>query len=121
MELRYELESTNLAPGAARSAIERDLAGRLDPEALDSVKLIVSELVMNSVMYGPGEPIHLDMTLDPSGGVRGEVADQGDGVVEIRREAEDGPGGRGLRIVDALSSKWGVYEGSTHVWFELSS
>ena len=28
-------------------------------------------------------------------------------------------GGRGLMIVESLSSRWGVYEGTTHVWFEL--
>jgi hypothetical protein len=28
-------------------------------------------------------------------------------------------GGWGLSIVDALASRWGVHEGTTHVWFEL--
>jgi hypothetical protein len=28
-------------------------------------------------------------------------------------------GGNGLRIVDAEATRWGVHEGTTHVWFEL--
>ena len=27
--------------------------------------------------------------------------------------------GRGLAIVDSESSRWGIHEGTTHVWFEL--
>jgi hypothetical protein len=29
-------------------------------------------------------------------------------------------GGRGLRIVGSLAERWGVHEGTSHVWFELS-
>ena len=28
-------------------------------------------------------------------------------------------GGWGLHLVQTLSDRWGVYEGSTHVWFEI--
>jgi len=120
VELRYELEPSIQAPAAARRAIERELGGRLDPEALDSLTLVVSELITNSVSHGPGKPILLELAVDPDGTVRGEVADQGEGSVEIREVSLVGAGGRGLRIVDALTERWGVYEGSTHVWFQLS-
>jgi hypothetical protein len=30
-------------------------------------------------------------------------------------------GGWGLHMVETLSRRWGVREGSTHVWFELPS
>jgi two-component sensor histidine kinase len=119
-QLRYELEPGPTAPAAARHAVSRDLAEVADPEALSSLELVVSELVTNSVVHGPGKPIRLSLEVDEDGRVRGEVEDEGDGVIEIR-EAADGPGGRGLRIVEALTSRWGVYEGSTHVWFELST
>jgi anti-sigma regulatory factor (Ser/Thr protein kinase) len=119
-QLCYELEPGPTAPAAARHAVSRDLAEVADTEALSSLKLVVSELVTNSVVHGPGKPIRLSLEVDEDGRVRGEVEDEGDGVIEIR-EAADGPGGRGLRIVEALTSRWGVYEGSTHVWFELST
>jgi hypothetical protein len=28
-------------------------------------------------------------------------------------------GGWGLHLVQTLSDRWGVYQGSTHVWFEI--
>jgi two-component sensor histidine kinase len=119
-QLLYELEPGPTAPAAARHAVSRDLEELTDSETLSSLELVVSELVTNSVVHGPGKPIRLTVEVDPNGRVRGEVKDEGDGVVEIR-EASDGPGGRGLRIVEALTNRWGVYEGSTHVWFELSA
>jgi hypothetical protein len=30
-------------------------------------------------------------------------------------------GGWGLHLVETLSRRWGVREGSTHVWFELAA
>ena len=121
MELQYELEPSAHAPSTARRALERELGGEIDPESLDSLMLVVSELVTNSVAHGPGKRIRLEVEVDREGAIRGEVEDQGDGTVEIRREVnEAGPGGRGLKIVDALTESWGVYEGSTHVWFELA-
>jgi hypothetical protein len=29
------------------------------------------------------------------------------------------PGGWGLHMVEALTERWGVRDGSTHVWFEI--
>jgi hypothetical protein len=52
--------------------------------------------------------------------IRGEVADQGNpahAIPEIKEVTKTG--GRGLAVVDKLTAKWGVYEGSTHVWFEM--
>jgi hypothetical protein len=28
-------------------------------------------------------------------------------------------GGWGLHLTEHLTSRWGTYEGSTHVWFEI--
>jgi hypothetical protein len=51
-----------------------------------------------------------------------EVMDEGSGLAPAVRERDfENPrgGGRGLTIVDAESSRWGIHEGMTHVWFEL--
>jgi anti-sigma regulatory factor (Ser/Thr protein kinase) len=103
------------APATARRAVERlSFLG----ETLSDVKLLVSELVTNAVKYGEGA-VHLDVS-SGAGCVRVEVVDDGRGFVP---EARDRPatevGGWGLPTVAAIADRWGVYEASTHVWFEL--
>ena len=48
------------------------------------------------------------------------MIDQGVGFVPVARDrpATD-VGGWGLHLVQTLSNRWGVHEGSTHVWFEI--
>jgi hypothetical protein len=50
--------------------------------------------------------------------LRIEVADDGE-VMLAPTPTPGAHGGWGLRIVDQLSSGWGVLEGSTKVWFRL--
>ena len=44
-------------------------------------------------------------------------------AIEELSVARDRPatdvGGWGLHLVQTLSERWGVHEGSTHVWFEI--
>ena len=104
----------------ARRLVRDALVGRAGTDTIDSVELVVSELVTNAVRHGPGEPISLRLATAPDGRVGGEVVDQGHGEVAIREpDGELDFGGRGLRIVEALTSDWGVYPGSTHVWFRI--
>jgi len=119
MRVVVDLPSSPQAPARARAALATTrtvLEGELHHDLL----LVVSELVTNSVKYGPGRPIRVDVETDGPRKVRGEVVDQGDGaeIVAAAAPEDDEPGGRGLRIVARLS-RWGVHEGSTHVWFEL--
>lgn len=104
--------------GAARHALGDVLVG-LDERTQDGVKVIVSELVTNAIKHGPGQPITLRIWRDGEA-IRGEIQDEGSGTVEVWRESERGSrGGYGLPIVDAMSDRWGVYDGNTTVWFEL--
>jgi anti-sigma regulatory factor (Ser/Thr protein kinase) len=118
-ELHLRLPRHNSAAGIARKAVDRRFAGELRRERAGDLVLVVSELVTNAVEHGLGA-ISLTVRVDDDG-VFGEVVDEGGG---FEREArERGPGdlrGRGLHIVDAVSSRWGVHEGTTHVWFELA-
>jgi anti-sigma regulatory factor (Ser/Thr protein kinase) len=110
------LERTVDAPRLARDQV-RAAAGRL-PRAEDAV-LLVSELVTNAVKYGGEGPVELRLAPDDDH-VRISVRDHGGrGVLPVMRESGDGEGGHGLRLVDALSDRWGVERGSTIVWFEL--
>ena len=54
--------------------------------------------------------------------MRVEVIDQGVGFVPTARaKPKTEVGGWGLHLVETLSDRWGVHEGSTHVWFEVSA
>ena len=121
MTTQFELAPDVDAIGEARAHVRESLTAVLDAETLACAELVVSELVTNSIRYGPGKPICLRLTTDQaSARVVGEVEDQGDGVVAIRHPDVDSPaGGLGLTIVEQLTSAWGVYPGSTHVWFRF--
>jgi anti-sigma regulatory factor (Ser/Thr protein kinase) len=112
----YQLAPHARSVGEARHHVRYALEHRADPETLDRIQLVVSELVTNAVRHGPGKPITLRLVSEFDGGISGEVVDQGNGFVAIR---EKEIGGLGLPIVDALTSAWGVYPGSTHVWFRF--
>lgn len=102
----------------ARRFVEEHLDGQLSDEALDDLKLVVSELVENAYRHGRGE---IRLRLEPQGGrVRVEVVDEGEGqAIKIRQQRHLGDGGFGLRLVDQLAHAWGAFEGTTHVWAEL--
>jgi anti-sigma regulatory factor (Ser/Thr protein kinase) len=117
--LDIELEASPSAPSAARVALER-FKGLIPDRRLFHLQLVVSELVTNSVVHGPGGTIHVSVDVAPYGRVRGEVSDDGDGEIAIREINDPREGGHGLRIVDSIVDRWGVYDGSTHVWFELA-
>lgn len=113
-----QLPRSPLAPGLARRAVVSWLRDALTGEQLDAAKLLTSELVANAVVHGQGQ-IHLRGGLDADR-VLIEVIDEGEGFEhELRHRDFDELHGRGLAIVDAESSRWGIHEGTTHVWFEL--
>ena len=108
----------NYAPGTARRLIERSFADWLDEDQLQRAKLAVSELTTNALMHGTGQIVLL-ADLDESR-LMVEVIDEGSGFEYALRDVEfDQVGGRGLKIVDAETSRWGMHEGTTHVWFEI--
>jgi anti-sigma regulatory factor (Ser/Thr protein kinase) len=104
--------------GEARHASARLLNGFSD-RSRSVAMLIVSELVTNAIKHGPGGPVTLRLRRR-EGGVRGEVEDQGRRAIEMRDGAGPASGGFGLRLVDAVSDRWGIDPGRARVWFELS-
>jgi anti-sigma regulatory factor (Ser/Thr protein kinase) len=113
-----ELPRTLDAPGQARDAITA-----LDPGLPDHVvpdmTLLVSELVTNSVKYGGDGPVRLEIT-HADDKIRTEIIDQGVGFTPVERDGDlSREGGWGLHLVEELTDRWGTYEGSTHVWFEI--
>ena len=107
----------------ARHALDQ-LANLLPPEKLEDVRLVVSELVSNSIRHAglsPNEQISLRVRVS-AGSVSGRVCDSGPGfeVPSKPRPRTSLNGGWGLPIVESISDRWGV-EGNSHVcvWFEL--
>jgi hypothetical protein len=79
--------------------------------------LLVSELVTNSVIHGTG-PIQLRARISAPT-LRVEVHDTDPARPNMRQPDLSG---RGLHIVDALATAWGVDEMVAHgksTWFEL--
>ncbi len=109
---------------AARHSLDR-LEGDLPPEKLEDVRLVVSELVTNSVRHAgisPDEHILLAVVIS-NGSVRGRVCDPGPGFEKPSepRPRTDLSGGWGLPIVESISDRWGVERnGCACVWFEIN-
>lgn len=117
-ELSVELPRTAQAPFLARRALA-ELDDRIDARILPDVLLLVSELITNSVKYGGDGPVRLLVRVEEDR-VRAEIIDQGAGFTPVTRGGDlDRVGGWGLHLVEQLTSEWGTYEGSTHVWFEI--
>ncbi|MEA2472358.1 MAG: serine/threonine-protein kinase RsbW [Thermoleophilaceae bacterium] len=119
--------SVNLQPGAAAAAEARAalsvLDGIIDRCILDDIRLLVSELVTNSVRHSGArgrESVRLDV-MTRRGAVRVEVTDPGAGFEpRARSKSRDEPGGWGLHLVERIAARWGVATGRrTRVWFEL--
>ncbi|OKJ67810.1 SpoIIE family protein phosphatase [Streptomyces sp. CB02261] len=105
--------------GRARELARTQLAAwGLEP-LVDTVELLVSELVTNALRYGEGE-IRLRLLRDRT--LVCEVWDAGLVQPRRRRAKDTDEGGRGLQLVGLLSSSWGsrrTPRGKT-VWFELA-
>jgi anti-sigma regulatory factor (Ser/Thr protein kinase) len=118
MELKLVLESTPEASARARDEL-RLLEGRIGARRLSDLLLVLTELITNSVKFGPGMEIDVRLEIRDDGSINGLVVDGGSGRVEIRDYSAAEPGGFGLRIVDQLASDWGVRPRTSDVWFEL--
>ena len=120
MQFSFQFPPAEDAPAQARAALEV-FDQILSPAVLEDLQLVVSELVTNSVKFGPNRAITLALTISGDGLVQGEVIDQGDGErAKIEMTPEPSlDGGWGLHLVQRVAKRWGVHEGSTHVWFEI--
>jgi anti-sigma regulatory factor (Ser/Thr protein kinase) len=117
--LSVDISRDPTAPATARRAVE-GLSGVVDDDLIPDARLLVSELITNSVKYGGEGSLCLQIEARGRRSLRAGVIDLGVGFIPVARDrpATD-VGGWGLHLVEALSNRWGVHEGSTHVWFEI--
>ena len=117
-----EFEAGPTAAAGARNALAA-LDGKVDGGLLGDVRLLVSELVTNSVRHSNAhahDVVHMSVAVSETS-LRVEVADPGGGFVPKPRDADrTRPGGWGLYLVDQLADRWGVARDHlTRVWFEM--
>lgn len=108
------------APRAARRLVVAACArASTGPQCADAAALLASEVVTNAVLHGVG-----DITFGLLAGhrqVRVEVGDDDARRPSPKAVDEDALGGRGLQIVEALASSWGVLDHPPGkvVWFTV--
>jgi hypothetical protein len=118
VRLELRLAPTVEAPCIARRRLTERFAQELEHGELEDAKLLISELVTNAVVHGRGD-IQLRALLNDLR-LTVEVIDQGEGFERTGPHSGSATvGGQGLNIVDALASRWGMDQGTSHVWFEL--
>lgn len=108
------------AAARARRALSK-LRADIDPPLMETLRLLVTELVSNSVRHARADTVVLKVLVGRTA-VLTEVTDEGPGF-----DPEDAakPGtedsGWGLFLVERLAHRWGVTQqtDATKVWFEL--
>lgn len=111
------------AAAIARQFVE-DNRDHIDPELIEDAQLLVSEIVTNAVRHGRPD-ITLNVRVEPPA-IGIAVGDFGEELPArpIGPPPPDQPSGRGLLIVEAVASAWGVTRNPDAlpgkvVWFEV--
>jgi anti-sigma regulatory factor (Ser/Thr protein kinase) len=108
------------AAARARRALSK-LRADIDPPLMETLRLLVTELVSNSVRHARADTVVLKVLVGRTA-VLTEVTDAGPG---FDPEQTGKPGtddsGWGLFLVERLAHRWGVAQkdDATKVWFEL--
>jgi DNA-binding NarL/FixJ family response regulator len=116
-----EAAARDIGAGTQARALVREALHDWDLAALfDEAALVVTELVTNAVVHG-GSFFRLQLSRT-SGAFRIEVVDEGDGTPEPQPQDTEAEGGRGIMLVDAMASSWGVESAASGkvVWAEIA-
>jgi anti-sigma regulatory factor (Ser/Thr protein kinase) len=108
------------AGARARRALSR-LRADIDPPLMETLRLLVTELVSNSVRHARADTVVLKIVVGRSA-VLTEVTDEGPGFDPAQTgRSTNNEGGWGLFLVERLAHRWGVVQDgdATRVWFEL--
>ena len=125
VEITRSFEPQPAAAASARAALDASMdlfRPVLDPDRLDDLRLLVSELVTNSVRHGGPQRTPIQLKIDVAkDSLHVQVTDSGHGFEASRKSGLPGDsGGWGLFLLNELADRWGILEdGTTQVWFEL--
>jgi len=106
-------------PASVSAARDFVVSNAASPTFDDSLRLVVSELATNAVIHARSR---FRVRVSSRGsGIRVEVHDGSEHLPTWERRPNDAVSGRGMSIVDHLSSRWGVMPtpAGKAVWFEL--
>ena len=114
-----QLEPDASSAAVARRFVDETLGRWQCDELLDTVTLLVSELVTNAVLHA-GSQVELAVQLFADR-LRIEVGDTSGTFVRRRTAGDEEGSGRGMALVEALAQAWGVdaRPAGKVVWFEL--
>ena len=119
------LPFTASSVGVARRRLVSDLiAAGIYDSAICDIALVISELFSNALRHAaplPGSTIRVAWRIDADS-VQVSVSDGGGPTApELGEPTQVATGGRGLRIVEKLSRRWGTSTGDegTTVWAEV--
>lgn len=116
----WSMVASATAAREARQRVRTACRGQCPPEVSDSLELIASELVGNVYRHGGGE---VELRVDVAGdSVLLEVSDPDEGHPRLRCAGADEESGRGLFLVEAVSTAWGVTprpDGGKSVWAQV--
>jgi len=122
----HDLSCHTGAPSAARRWTADCLRAHLGdrppvPDLIDDAVLCVSELVTNAVHAGCTN-LRVELSFRDDG-VRVGVVDDAPGRPALRSAAAGDRSGRGLKLVEAVSRRWGVdlLERGKLVWAEFAT
>jgi anti-sigma regulatory factor (Ser/Thr protein kinase) len=104
----------------ARRALSK-LRADIDPPLMETLRLLVTELVSNSVRHASADTVVLKVLVGRTA-VLTEVTDEGPGFdPEDAGQPGTDDSGWGLFLVERLAHRWGVTQqaDATKVWFEL--
>jgi anti-sigma regulatory factor (Ser/Thr protein kinase) len=113
----YTLPNNTRSPGLARLLVRQALVD-CPPGVSDSAEVLVSELVTNAIRHAETDLV-LHIALSPT--MRIAVDDTSSDPVRLGLGTDGGDQGRGLAIVEALSTtwNWGATPTGKQVWFEI--
>jgi anti-sigma regulatory factor (Ser/Thr protein kinase) len=120
LTLRLRLDRSPNAGAEARRGLAR-LRGDLNAPLMETLRLLVTELVTNSVKHARADTVDLTVLVGNSA-VWTEVTDAGPGFDPAKAAAPSTDHrGWGLFLVERLAERWGVDRdgNATKVWFEL--
>ena len=109
-------------PGLARSFV-RTCVGMLDARPTETILLLTSEMVTNSVQHARTERVTVSLCR-VGASLRVAIADEDPEPPVLRSIDPSRLGGLGVQMVDRMSTAWGVEahgSGGKQVWFEVDA